>query len=86
MSRFLETFAQISFLAIFLRQKRTLQESHRSSPREPLLITAIMSGEFHVGFSSGNVFLQRFQPVRSEEKRGEGEKKGGKSLVPIFCF
>lgn len=77
MSRFLETFAQISFLAIFLRQKRTLQESHRSSPREPLLITAVMSGEFHVGFSSGNVFLERFH-LLGQKKRGErGEKREG---------
>lgn len=32
MLRFLETFAQISFLAILLRQKQDVVKSHRPSP------------------------------------------------------
>lgn len=54
MLRFLETFVQISFLAIFAEAEKDVVESHRSSPGELLFMSAIMSGEFHLGFSSGN--------------------------------
>lgn len=71
MLRFLETFAQISFLAILLRQKKDVVESHRSSPGSLSSSFPIMSGEFHDEFSS--VFhFDAFSPVRHKrEKRGK---------------
>lgn len=48
-------------------------ECHGSSPGSLFPISVIMSGEFHVGFSSGNHF-GAFSPVGKIEKREKGKE------------
>lgn len=71
MSRFLETFAQISFLAIFAEAEKDVVDSHRSSLRslsssQPSCLVSFTS-DFHL-----ETWFSSFSPVK-REKRGNGE-------------
>lgn len=63
-------FCTIFVLGHFAEAEKDVVESHRSSSREPLSITAIMSGESRVGFSTWKRFLHLFHLYK---KRKEGK-------------
>lgn len=87
MWRFLETFVQFSFLAILLRQKRTLLSptgllpgSH--FPSQPSCPVSLGSD-----FRRGNDFCTFFTCIRKEKKRGKIRAliKWHKSVSGVTC-